>query len=101
MNRLWRIVWGIVFLASIAWLVIGFAALSSSPGTQASGAAAEIGAAAGTGLTALTVLCLGAVPALIAGFLYWRNGVAMRHAREHAETIEALRGRELGKPPGE
>ncbi len=99
MHRFWRIVWGLVFLGSLAFLCYSLAGWSNAinkTSSQSTSEAYQAGVAIGAGLTLPYILCLGGLPALISGFLYWRNGVAMRHKREHAETIEALRGRGEG-----
>ena len=118
MKRTFRIVWGLLTLASCGWIAYGLlatgsaftqvvteatpttAVISNSLGTPvatldakvAQGAKA-LGATVGGGLGVVFFLCTGLPFLLIFGFLYWRNGVAMRQEKQHAETIEALKSK--------
>lgn len=111
--RTFRWVWGILTLMSCGWIVYGLSATSSAVTqvisitptviTNAAGtplptadpelvqAATVIGAGIGGSITIGIVLCTGVPLFLFFGFLYWRNGVAIRRAREHAETIDAIK----------
>lgn len=117
MNRTFRIVWGLLTLASCGWIVYGIAATSQAVSTvvsitpsaqvitnaagtpvatvdpKLSANATAAGAAIGGGLGLTFFICTGGIPLALFGFLYWRNGVAMRNAKQHAETIEALKSR--------
>lgn len=115
MNRAFRWIWGIATLLSCGWIVYGLAATSAvvsqvasvTPTVQvvknAAGtpvatvdpkliqAAAAAGTVVGAGISTTIFLCTGIPALLLFGFLYWRNGVAMRNAKQHAETIDALK----------
>jgi len=118
MKRTFRIVWGLLTLASCGWIGYGLLATGSAftqVVTQATPTVAVInnslgtpiattdpkliqgaqalGATVGSGLSVAVFLCTGVPFLLIFGFLYWRNGVAMRQEKQHAETIEALKSK--------
>lgn len=118
MQRTFRLIWGLLTLASCGWLIYGVAATGNAVGqvvTQptpttvviknAQGTAVAtsdpqliqgaqaLGATIGGGIGLTLFLCTGLPGLVVFGFLYWRNGVAMRRAKEHAETIEALKTR--------
>lgn len=107
MARTFRWVWGILLLLSLLWICYGLTAtgqafsqvVSATPTGQANAIATAdpqvvkagtvIGASIGGGIGLAFFLCSGVPLALIFGLLYWRNGVAIRRAREHAEIINA------------
>lgn len=108
MNRTFRWIWGILFLLSIVWICYGLTAtgaavnqvISVTPSPRAGATAnptmvaagTALGAVVGGGLGVTVFLCTGLPLALLFGFLYWRNGVAIRKAREHVEIVNATRG---------
>lgn len=118
MNRTFRIVWGLLTLLACGWIAYGLLAtgaaftkvvtdatmtpqiIQNAQGTPVAtrdpalvSAGTAVGATIGGGLGVAFFLCTGLPLLLIFGFLYWRNGVAMRRAKEHAETIEALKSK--------
>lgn len=118
MKRTFRIVWGLLTLLSCGWIGYGLLATGSAftqVVTQATPTASvinnalgtpvatmdpkviqgaqAIGATVGGGLGVAFFLCTGLPFLLIFGFLYWRNGVAMREEKRHSETIEALKSK--------
>ena len=113
MARTFRWIWGILTLASCGWIFYGISAtgtavnqvISTTPTAivNAAGtllptadpelvqAATAIGASIGGGLGLAFFLCSGIPLFLFFAFLYWRNGAAIRRAREHTETIDAIK----------
>lgn len=107
MARTFRWVWGILLLLSLLWICYGLTAtgqavnqvISATPTARPGGgptadptmlaAGTAIGASIGGGIGLAFFLCSGLPLAFIFGLLYWRNGVAIRRAREHAELINA------------
>ena len=97
--RFFRIVWGILTLISLAWMCYGITVTASVTNDQlettqalnseAYQAGTVLGASAGLSF----FLCSGLPFLLVFGLLYWRNGVAIREAQRHEQTIKALRGR--------
>lgn len=123
MARAFRWVWGILTLLSCGWVVYGLAvtgnvftrqvtAATVTPQTYTNSlgtpiatsdpklitAAGAVGSTIGAGISTSIILCTGLPFLLIFGFLYWRNGVAIRHAREHAEMLDAAASK--AKPGG-
>lgn len=93
MQRFWRTIWGILTIISIGWMCYGLYAASTAYSTVASKQTTEAGkggAAIGASIGFTGVLCIGVPFFLLFVVLYWRNGVAIRRAEEHAETINAL-----------
>lgn len=93
MFRVWRTIWGVLTLLSLAWLCYGLLVSSSAyeQVTQnATSEAAQAGVALGASMGVGLFLCTGLPFLLIFGFLYWRNGVAMRNERQHAEMLRAV-----------
>lgn len=96
MQRIWRNIWGLLTLASLGWMCYGFFA-STNAYSQVAGqststayqSGAAIGATAGIGI----FLCSGIPFFLLFVILYWRNGVAISRAKEHAEMINAIQSR--------
>ncbi len=68
--KFWRRVWGVLFLLALAWLAFGFLLPTLSD--------------------LMIQSCIGLPFAFLFGLLYWRNGVALRQARQHAEQVEAI-----------
>ncbi len=96
MQRFWRTVWGILTLLSIGWMCYGVVASSNAYGQVVSNSTNEsyqAGAAIGASLGLTFYLCSGAPFFLLFLVLYWRNGVAITRAKQHTETISALRAR--------
>lgn len=92
--KFWRVVWGVLTLASMAWLCYGISISSSAYTTVASKSATDAGkagAAIGASLGIGVFLCTGGLPLLFFGLLYWRNGVGLRNARRHQELIDVQR----------
>ncbi len=58
--------------------------------------ASDLGIGIGATLSLGTFLCTGLPFFLFFGFLFWRNGVAMRDSKRHQETLSVLQG-DLGK----
>jgi len=85
-----RGVWGLLFLVSIAGMCYGTMASAGDPAMEGRSEAYQAGAFLG-GFS--FVLCIGVPAALIFGLLYWRNGVAIREAKRHVQTIQAMQGR--------
>src|SRR5574342_1176751 len=99
MARFFRFLWGLLFLASCGWVSYGvlvtgnvanqvLSAATATPNglptldpTLAKGATAT-GVFIGSGLSLAFFLCSGLPALLIFGFLYWRNGVALREAKK-------------------
>jgi hypothetical protein len=94
-----RIVWGILTLLSIGWMCYGLTVTATVTNNQLETAQARSSEAyqAGTMLGASAGLsffvCSGLPFLLVFGLLYWRNGVAIREAKRHEQTIEAMRRR--------
>lgn len=96
MQKMWRTIWGILTLLSIGWMCYGIMASSNAYGevvSNSSSDAYQAGAAIGAGLGLTFYLCSGVPFFLLFLILYWRNGVAITRAKEHAETINALNAR--------
>lgn len=96
MQRVWRNIWGVLTLLSVVWMCYGFVASSnayssvvSTNTSDAYKSGAAIGATAGIGI----FLCTGIPFFLLFVILYWRNGVAIRRAKDHAEMINAVQSR--------
>lgn len=94
--RIWRNIWGILALLSLAWMCYGLTASSSafSQATETNSsetyqAGAAIGASMGIGV----FICTGLPFLLIFLFAYGRAGASIRSERQHRETIEALQGK--------
>lgn len=96
MQRFWRTVWGILTLLSIGWICYGVYASSmaySQVASQTTSEAGKGGAAIGASIGLTGFLCIGVPLFILFAVLYWRNGVAIRRAYEHAEMMDALRAR--------
>lgn len=97
LQQFWRVTWGILTLLSIGWMCYGLVASSNAYSSVTKTASSEaykggaaLGATAGIGI----FLCTGIPFFLLFVILYWRNGVAITRAKQHAETINAI-GRRL------
>jgi hypothetical protein len=94
--KTFRIVWGILTLLAMSWLCYGLTTVSNVASNQLESATArssdayQAGTAIGASLGIGFFLCTGFPFLLLFGFLYWRNGVAIREAKRHAQTIEAM-----------
>ena len=96
MQRFWRTIWGILTLLSIGWICYGVYASSmaySQVASQTTSEAGKGGAAIGASIGLTGFLCIGVPLFILFAVLYWRNGVAIRRAYEHAEMMDALRSR--------
>lgn len=87
-----RIVWGILTLLSIGWVCYGITVTASAVNTttdtvNAQSTAYQAGTAIGAGLSITVFLCTGIPLLLFFGFLYWRNGVAIREARRFNKSM--------------
>lgn len=97
--RTFRIVWGLLTLLAVGWLCYGLTTVSNVASNQLDSAVArnseayQAGTAIGASLGIGFFLCTGLPFLLLFGFLYWRNGVAIREAKRHAQTIEAMQRR--------
>lgn len=96
MQRIWRTIWGVLTLLSIGWMCYGLVASSNAysqvagqSSSEAYKSGAAIGATAGIGI----FLCTGIPFFLLFVILYWRNGVAISRAKEHAEMLNAVQSR--------
>lgn len=102
MARTFRIVWGLLTLAALGWVCYGLTVTSGAVGSQLGTTTAQrseafqAGTLIGGGLGVGFFLCTGLPFLLLFGFLYWRNGVAIRESKRHAETIQALGNRGEG-----
>lgn len=111
--RTLQIFWGILTLLSLGWMCFGTVLVGQSfnkvvsvtpteaiirntsgtpiatvdPDIAAAGTA--IGASIGGGIGLTFFLCTGIPVFLFCAFLYWRNGVALRSERQHAERLAA------------
>lgn len=95
MAKFFQFIWGIATLLSLGWLCYGMSIVLNVTDRQmarATSEAAQAGTAIGAGISSSIVLCTALPMLLIFGFLYWRNSVAIREARKHEQTIEAIRG---------
>lgn len=105
--------WGVLTLLSLAWICGGVlltgqavsevvsvtpttALIRNTAGTPvatvnptAVAVGTAIGATISSGLGITFFLCTGIPFLLIFAFLYWRNGVALRSERQHAERLAA------------
>lgn len=98
-EHFFRIVWGVLTLISLAWMCYGVTVTAtvtndqletvSARNSEAYQAGTMLGASAGLSF----FVCSGLPFLLIFGLLYWRNGVAIREARRHDQTLQAMRGR--------
>lgn len=100
MARVFRWVWGILLLLTLLWLGNAFLSLGEITNESLQQAensrnieAAQAGTIIGSGIGLTTILCIGMPFFIFFGLMYWRNGVAIREARRHQQTVEAMRGR--------
>lgn len=96
MQRFWRAFWGILTLLSIAWMCYGlvftsnvYSDVASTIDSDAGLVGATIGATAGMGI----YLCTGVPLFILFVILYWRNGVAIRRDKQHAEMLNVISNR--------
>lgn len=98
-EKVFRWVWGILTLLACGWVSLGLMSVVNVADKQLGSAQAQASAAyqAGTmiggGISTALFLCTGVPALLLFGFLYWRNGVAIRESKRHEETIAAMRAR--------
>lgn len=93
MQRFWRTIWGILTLLSMGWLCYGVYASTMAYNEVASKTTSEAGkggAAIGASIGLTGFMCIGVPLFILFAVLYWRNGVAIRRAYEHAEMMNAL-----------
>ena len=94
--RVWRNIWGILALLSMAWMCYGLAASSSafSQSTETNSSEAyQAGAAIGASMGIGVFICTGLPFLLIFLFAYGRAGASLRSERQHRETLEAIQGK--------
>lgn len=93
--RLWRNVWGVFFLFALGWVCYGLTVSSQAYTDVATGGISEAGktgAAFGAGLGILGFICTALPFLLVFGWLYARNGSALRGEIQHDETLNVLKG---------
>lgn len=97
LKRFWRNLWGVLTLLSIGWMCYGvyvssmaFTEVAATTTSEAGKGGAAIGAS--LGLTGF--ICIGLPFFLLFAVLYWRNGVAIQKAKDHAEMMTALQTRQ-------
>lgn len=94
--RIWRNIWGVLALLSMAWMCYGLAASSSAFSQAAeknSSEAYQAGAALGASMGIGVFICTGLPFLLIFLFAYGRAGASIRSERQHRETLEAIQGK--------
>jgi hypothetical protein len=93
MQRFWRTIWGVLTLLSMGWLCYGVYASTMAYNEVASKTTSEAGkggAAIGASIGLTGFLCIGVPLFILFAVLYWRNGVAIRRAYDHAEMMNVL-----------
>lgn len=96
MQRVWRNIWGILTILSMGWMCYGVYASTVAYSEVAGKTASEAGkggAAIGASIGLTGFICVGAPFFILFVVLYWRNGVAIKRAQEHAEMMNALANR--------
>jgi len=96
MQRVWRNIWGVLTILSMAWMCYGVYASTNAYSEVAGKMTSEAGkggAALGASIGLTSFICLGLPFFLLFVVLYWRNGVAIKRAQEHAEMMNALHNR--------
>lgn len=96
MARFFRAVWGICLLFSVGWICLGLANVTNVAGDLIESNTSEsyqAGVALGSGVGFTLYACTGLPLILLFGFLYWRNGIAIREEQRHQQTMEAMQGR--------
>lgn len=92
--RLWRNVWGVLALLSLAWICYGFTISGNAfteTAAQTTSDAGKAGAAIGASLGITLFICTGLPLALIFLYAYARAGAAIRSERQHREVLEAMK----------
>lgn len=93
MQRIFRVIWGILTLLALGWMCYGLF-VSSSAYAEVAGRstnnAQQAGAALGASMGVGAFLCTGAPFLVLFAVLYWRNGVALREVKQHNEMLDAV-----------
>lgn len=96
MQRVWRNIWGVLTILAMGWMCYGVYVSTmaySEVAGKTSSEAGKGGAAIGASIGLTGVLCTGVPFFVLFLVLYWRNGVAIKRAQEHAEMMTALQNR--------